>query len=359
MNPIEEKENIEQQEERNETNPKKENKEREGGASNEEIKAGDEIGGDLLNLGADNESSIEAKEKDERHEDEKEDHENREEGKEERSFKSGEDEKEEGEHKGEHEGEAEGEHEGEGEGEIDRGQVSDLDEEIKLNQQKQKEIEVKTREKTFESVKLQYKYKLSLISKMDEFHQIYDKYWSLLPKTFEGDISKESFIALLSKILKVLLPLCNHGQIPKYSDGIWSKYVKGKPTMTREIFEKVIFKLTHILSVHVNHFEYEDTLNLIYDRITCIKKYFPNGEEKIYYPSIKVTLYNPLSKEEYQNCTWEIMNNNMAINDLFEVPEENQEENSEDKQKEDISQEERKSYFLLFIGIEKDTSSSL
>ena len=342
MNPIEEKENIEQQEERNETNPKEENKEREGGASNEEIKAGDEIGGDLLNLGADNESSIEAKEKDERHEDEKEEHESREEGKEERSFKSGEDEKEEGEHKGEHEGEAGGEHEGEGEGEIDRGQVSDLDEEIKLNQQKQKEIEVKTREKTFESVKLQYKYKLSLISKMEEFHQIYDKYWSLLPKTFEGDISKESFIALLSKILKVLLPLCNHGQIPKYSDGIWSKYVKGKPTMTREIFEKVIFKLTHILSVHVNHFEYEDTLNLIYDRITCIKKYFPNGEEKIYYPSIKVTLYNPLSKEEYQNCTWEIMNNNMAINDLFEVPEENQEENSEDKQKEDISQEEEK-----------------
>ena len=54
--------------------------------TNEVIKEGDQIGGDILNLEAENESSIEAKEKGE----EKDAEENKEEGKEENSFKSGE-----------------------------------------------------------------------------------------------------------------------------------------------------------------------------------------------------------------------------------------------------------------------------
>ena len=265
MNPIKEKENNEQQEEHTETNPKEENKENE--ATNEPIKEGTEIKGDLLNLDHDNESSIEAKDKDEKKEDEEGEHDNKEEGKERHSFKSGEEDNNE-------EGEGEGQVEGEGEGEGEEGQISDLDQEVKLNQQRQKEVEKKTREKTFESVKLQYKYKLSLIERSDEFLKIYKKFWDLLPKTFEGDITQESFVCLFSKILKILLPLFNHGQIKKYCDGVWAKYVKGKPTMTLEIFEKVIFRLTHLISVHVNHYEYEDTLNLIYDRITCIRKYF-------------------------------------------------------------------------------------
>ena len=324
MNPIEEKENIENQEEQKEESPKEEEKEKE--ETNEVIKEGDQIGGDILNLEAENESSIEAKEKGE----EKDAEENKEEGKEENSFKSGEEGKME-----------EGEQGAEGEGEGEEGQISDLDAEIKMNEQKQREIEIKTREKTLESVKLQYKYKLSLIKKMDEFQQIFDKYWNLLPKTFEGDITKESFIKLITKILKVLLPIFNYSQIPKYCNGVWTRYVKGKPTMTREIFEKVIFKLTHIMSVHVNHFEYQDTLNLIYDRITCIRKYSSNGEEQVYYPSIKVTLYNPLSKEEYQNCTWEIMNGNIALNELFEEFGEGEEENSEEKQNQENEEEEK------------------
>ena len=329
MNPTEERDNNEAQEEPNETSPKEENKENE--TPNEPVKEGTEIKGDLLNLDHDNESSVEAKDKDEKKEDEEE-HENKEEEKEKHSFKSGEEDNNE-----------EGEGEGEGEGDGEEGPVSDLDEEVRLNQQKQREIEKKTREKTFESVKLQYKYKLSLIERSGEFLQIYEKFWNLLPKTFEGDITQESFICLFSKILKILLPLFNHSQIKKYCEGIWAKYVKGKPTMTLEIFEKVIFRLTHILSVHVNHFEYEDTLNLIYNRITCIRKYFANGEEKVYYPSIKVTLYNPLSKEEYQNCTWEIMNSDIANEELFEEYEEVVDENNEEKQNEEnASQDEEK-----------------
>ena len=327
MNPIQEKENIENQEEHNESEPREESPKKE--TSNDAIKEGDEIGGDQLNLGDENESSIDAREADEKKENE------------------GEDEKEHGEKEAREQGslksgEEEGEAEAEGEG-VGEEAMTDLEEEVKLNNMKKNEEEIKTREKTLESVKLQYKYKLSLIQKMDEFHQIYEKFWNLLPKTFEGDISKESFICLISKILKILLPLFNHSQIPKYCEGVWTKYVKGKPTMTQEIFNKVIFRLTHLLSVHVNHFEYEDTLNLIYDRITCIRHYSANGEEKVFYPSIKITLYNGLSKEEYQNYTWEIMNNNMVNNDLFEEFEEAEEENSEEKnQGDNNSQEEEK-----------------
>ena len=336
MNPIEEKENIENQEEHNQNEPKEENQEI--SIDNEKPKEGQVLEGDLLNLEAENESSVEAKDKDEK-KDNGEEEEKPEEEKGEQSVKKNEEGNEEKEGEGEGEGEVEGEQEGE------EGQNSDLDEEIKINEMKAREQEVKTREKTFESVKLQYKYKLSLIRKMDEFETIYDKFWDLLPKTFEGDISKESFISLISKILKILLPLFNHGQIPKYCEGIWIRLVRGRPTMTREIFEKVIFKLTHLMSVHVNSSEYKDTLDLIYDRITCIRKYYSTGEEKLFYPSIKVTLYNPLSKEEYQNCTWEIMNSSLSNTDLLEAFDENAEENSEEKnqgEKNEEEQEEKK-----------------
>ena len=324
MNTIEEKENAENQEEPKSPNPREESEKKEEQA--EPVKAGDEIGGDLLNLDAENESSIEAKDKNDKKEDENENAEHGENEEKPGLFNSDNEDNE--------EGEAEGGHEEE---------QNSLDEEIKLKNVKNKEVEKKTREKTLESVKLQYKYKLSLIEKKYEFKRIYEKFWNLLPKTFEGDISQESFTCLFSKILKILLPLFNYKEIPKYCEGIWKRYVKGKPTMTLEIFEKIIFKLTHLLSVHVNYNEYEDTLNLIYDRITCIKKYSANGEEKIYYPSIKITLYNSLSKEEYQNCTWEIMNSEMTNSELFEEFEEGGEENSEEKQnQENMSQEEEK-----------------
>ena len=94
---------------------------------------------------------------------------------------------------------------------------------------------------------------------MDNFEQIYDKFRKLLPQTFEGELPKSSFTSLFSKILKILLPLFNYAQIPKFCDGLWLKYTKGKNTMSKEIFNKIIFKLTHLLSVTVNQFEYEDT----------------------------------------------------------------------------------------------------
>ena len=203
--------------------------------------------------------------------------------------------------------------------------------------------EEKTREKTFENVKLIYKYQLNQIGKMDNFERIYDKFWKLLPQTFEGEISKLSFITLITKILKVLLPLFNYTQINKYVEGLWIKYTKGKNTMSKEVFNKAIFKLTHLLSVNVNQYEYEDTLNLIYGRITCVRKYYANGEEKVYYPSIKVSLINSLTKEEYQNCTWEVFDRESGVNlELFEQYENEINENTEEKNAEGKNNEENK-----------------
>ena len=319
MNPIEEKENPE-----NTDLPKEEEKSQEKEHSKEPSVKEGEMEGEVLNLGGDGDSSSEIKNKEE---------ENKEEQK---------------------EGEGEGEDNKESEPQKTFKSISDENENENGNENEKKEEEMrnsvnegskindeKTREKTFENVKLLYNYQLNLIGK-DILREVYDKFWNLLPQTFEGEITKASFISLLTKILKVLLPLFNYPQINKFSEGVWLKYTKGKNTMSREVFNKVIFKIAHLVSVNVNQFEYEDTLNLIYDRITCKRVYFANGEEKVFFPSIKISLLNPLSKEEYQNCTWEVFGNGNVNLELFEQFEPENNENTEEKGEEAKNNEENK-----------------
>jgi len=316
MNPIEEKEKAENQEEpKEEENPKEEKN------SNEpSVKEGGENQGDVLNLGAEGDSSSEAKIK-----------EGGEENKEEEKDEEGEEKNPSGEENKEDQGSIKDTFKSISGEEENENKAEDL--EHKNTGNGSKVNDEKTREKTFENVKLIYNYQLGQIRKMDNFEQIYDKFWKLLPQTFEGEISKSSFLTLYTKIWKIILPLFNYGEINKFCEGIWARYTKGKNSMSKEIFEKVIFKIAHLLSVNVNQYEYEDTLNLIYDRITCVRKYYSNGEEKVFYPSIKVSLINSLSKEEYQNCTWEVFDNSNGVNlDLFEQydSEENMDEKNEE-----------------------------
>ena len=315
MNPIEEKENVENQdqpkeEEKQKDQPKEEEKQQEHENSKEHSaqEGGAEIEGEVLNLGGDADSSSEAK--------------NKEKKEEQKDGEGGEDNKENSEHQKTFKSITD---------EIDNENENKKAEEMRSSQVLGSKTEEKNREKTFENVKLLYNYQLHLIGKMDNLEQIYDKFWKLLPQTFEGEISKASFISLLTKILKVLLPLFNHPQINKFSEGIWLKHTKGKTTMSREVFNKVIFKITHLISVNVNQYEYEDTLNLIYDRITCIRKFYANGDEKVFYPSIKISLLNPLTKEEYQNCTWEVFGNGNVNLELFEQYESENNDNTEEK----------------------------
>ena len=307
MNPIEEKENLETPEEPKNTEEKENSKE-------PSVK-GDKPGEDILNLGEGNaESSSEGKNKPKETEENKEEENKEEENKEEENKEEG---GEGGENKEDQNTEQQKETFKSLSGEEDN---ENKKEDIKNSENLGSKVnEEKNREKTFENVKLLYTFQKNQMAKKDNFEQIYDKFWKLLPQTFEGEISKTSFISLASKILKILLPLFNHSQINRFCEGIWVKYTKGKNSMSKEIFNKVIFKITHLMSVNVNQYEYEDTLNLIYDRITCVRKYYANGDQKVFYPAIKVTLFNSLSKEEYQNGTWEVLESPNGVNlELFE-----------------------------------------
>ena len=332
MNPIEEKENGENKEQ-----PKEEEKIQEKENSKEPSVKEGEVEGEVLNLEGDGDSSSEAKNKEKKGEGE----ENKEGAKEGGEGEEG---------GGEGEENKEAENENKETSEQQRETFKSISGEEENENRRREEMrgsqvlgskinEEKTREKTFENVKLLYNYQLSQIGKLDTFEQIYDKFWKLLPQTFEGEILKSSFISLLTKILKVLLPLFNYPQINKFCEGVWLKYAKGKNSMSKEIFNKVIFKITHLISVNVNQYEYEDTLNLIYDRITCIRKYYANGEEKVFYPSIKVSLLNSLTKEEYQNCTWEVFSSGNVNLDLFERFESENNENTEEKNMEGKNEE--------------------
>ena len=96
--------------------------------------------------------------------------------------------------------------------------------------------------------------------------------------------------------------------------------------MTKRIFKKALFHIAHQWCVHINKYEYEDFLAMIYGRITKIKKIYNNGTERKFLPSIKVCLYSPLSKENYENNTWEFFDNpdNIHLN-LYEINEQGQE----------------------------------
>ena len=169
MNPIEEKEHAENQEE-----PKGTEKSQEKENSKEPSIKDGQIEGDVLNLGeGDNDSSSEAKKK------EKDGEENKEEAKEdekkEEGVKEGEGEEGGGEGEGGENKDAQNSEqqketfksisgEDENENEVKRG------EEVKMSQNlgsSSKINEEKTREKTFENVKLIYNYQKNQIGKMD------------------------------------------------------------------------------------------------------------------------------------------------------------------------------------------------
>ena len=175
--------------------------------------------------------------------------------------------------------------------------------------------EPRTKEQTLMDVKVLYKHKLHILRSTYSLELLYEKYWKLLPHTLEDEITKQTFTLLFSKIFKVLLPIFNYPQIDKYIDGLWLTSSKERSTLTKEMFSKSLFNLAHTWCVHINKTEYEDFLQMVYNRITKKKKITQNGTcETLYTPSIKVIIYNSLSKEDYDSNTWEVFDNPNSIN---------------------------------------------
>ena len=185
----------------------------------------------------------------------------------------------------------------------------------------------KTKQATFENVKLLYRNKKNALKGMHSLLEIYKKFWDLCEHTIEGEIPKKSFLDLFRKMYKVILPIFNYGEIDKFVEGIWDYYSKGRLTLANNAFNKAIFSFTHRWCVHINHDEYENFLNMIYSRITRIKKILSEGRERIFYPSIKVTLYNQITKEDFENSTWEFFDNEEQLHiKLYETYEEYEQE---------------------------------
>ena len=175
--------------------------------------------------------------------------------------------------------------------------------------------EPRTKEQTLMDVKILYKHKLHILRSTYSLELLYEKYWKLLPHTLEDEITKQTFTLLFSKIFKILLPIFNYPQIDKYIDGLWLTSSKERTTLTKEMFSKSLFNLAHTWCVHINKTEYEDFLQMVYNRITKKKKITQNGTcETIYTPSIKVIIYNSLSKEDFDSNTWEVFDNPTSIN---------------------------------------------
>jgi hypothetical protein len=162
-----------------------------------------------------------------------------------------------------------------------------------------------TNHKNFQNIKILYKYKLKNLRNIDFLKIQYENFWKLVPHNFEGEITKKDFLNLFTKIYKLLLPIFNYEEIEKFLLGEWALQTKGKSTMDHEIFNKCIFKISHLFCVHIEKNEYEDFLKMIYKRITKKIKYFPDKTKVEYKPSIKVHLYKEITKEEYDEKTWE------------------------------------------------------
>ncbi|MCQ2816063.1 MAG: nucleoside monophosphate kinase [archaeon] len=182
-----------------------------------------------------------------------------------------------------------------------------------------------------------YKHKLKVLRRWEPMKIIYDKFWDLLPHTLEGEISKESFILLFSKIYKVLLPIFNYSQIDKFVEGQWLIFSKEKETMPKKNFVKSLFNIAHMWTTHISKDEYEDFLSMLYKRLTKKRKIKKDGIE-IFKPFIKVKFYDTFTAKEYDTFTWEYVTKeeDPTHKNIYEFYEEkNKKLNTEEEKKDD------------------------
>ncbi len=75
--------------------------------------------------------------------------------------------------------------------------------------------------KQFKDIFKLYKNKLQKLQE-DYFITVQiQKFWDLLEKDFKGEIEKNAFLLLFSKIYKLLLPIYNHNEINAFLEGEW------------------------------------------------------------------------------------------------------------------------------------------
>lgn len=71
-----------------------------------------------------------------------------------------------------------------------------------------------------------YKYKLDKLQQDSFISGYIMKFWELLDKDFKGEIDKNEFLKLFTKIYKLLLPSYNHREIDGFLEGEWQMHRK-------------------------------------------------------------------------------------------------------------------------------------
>ncbi len=79
----------------------------------------------------------------------------------------------------------------------------------------------------FDEVYKIYKFKLQKLKNYFPIKKVVEKFWFLQSHNFEGEIEKDSFVRLLRKIYRVILPYFNYGEINSFLEGEWSLLSKG------------------------------------------------------------------------------------------------------------------------------------
>lgn len=93
-----------------------------------------------------------------------------------------------------------------------------------LNTKDQVQMDLGNAIKEFDKV---YKAKKRNLMENDIVLKEMENFWNLLPKDFNGEIDKRSFINLFSKIYYLLFPKFNQEEIPIFAENEWDSCNKG------------------------------------------------------------------------------------------------------------------------------------
>lgn len=150
-----------------------------------------------------------------------------------------------------------------------------------------------------------YYFKLDNLKFNQSFNNQVKRIWSILEKTNQNELTRQSYIILFRKIYLYILPSYNRHEIDLFITNEYYFISNGSNKITYEQFTNALFRFIHIWSTHVNIVEYESLLKSIIDHIT--RKYFIYLDGNVIYPkrNLIVKLYKRVCNREFYRETFE------------------------------------------------------
>lgn len=92
-----------------------------------------------------------------------------------------------------------------------------------------------------------YKYKLRKIRNHDKFKSSAEKLYNLVEQNQKQEISKKSFMILMTKVLKFILPIFNYDEFGTYLENHWT-------LISKKLFFLILVLILSILQFFSNLF---------------------------------------------------------------------------------------------------------